>query len=90
MSDIVGTESDALKFNFEYAFEPYKKFMRNSEIDKIDLVVSDIEGPKIPYEIKLTVVPDSSTQGLAEKYWGPEIVCDQLVLHMQCWELHRD
>ena len=74
MGEIIGKRSNAYYFSFEHVFAPYMKFMRNSEIEKIDLVIYENDEPIIPYEIKLTVVPDSATLSLSEEFWAPEIV----------------
>ncbi|NLB69091.1 MAG: HindVP family restriction endonuclease [Lentisphaerae bacterium] len=63
-----------LVFNFESRFEPYQKYSFNT-IDPIDLVVNSTHGKHLsPLEIKLTVLPDSSTVNKPEDKWGSEIV----------------
>lgn len=73
MSEVIGEASKELYFCFEETFSPYASLSRN-EVDKIDLVVSIDGTQKIPLEIKLTVVPDSSTVMNKEKDWAPEMV----------------
>ena len=71
MKDVIGSRDS--KYLFETAFVPYSAFVRDT-IDKIDLVVS-VDGEHIrPLEIKLTVVPDSTTATLSEDRWSPEMV----------------
>ena len=63
-----------LDFCFESRFEPYQKYSLNT-IDSIDLVVKSTSGKFLsPLEIKLTVLPDSSTAKKSEDKWGSEIV----------------
>ena len=44
------------------------------QAEKIDLIVSMDNKHKLALEIKLTVVPDHSTQGKTEDEWAPELV----------------
>ena len=61
-------------FAFESKFDPYQKYSTD-EIGGIDLVVKTVDGLFLrPLEIKLTVVPDSSTFDKEETLWGSEIV----------------
>lgn len=82
--------SDDLYFEFEKKFEPYERFALKprgsakagkgksggSGIEKIDLVVKDKDRktPLRALEVKLTVMPDSTTKKLREAKWGSEIV----------------
>ena len=67
-------------YEFEAAFSPYSSYIREKDsLEKTDLVVhkQDKRGKKRPIralEIKLTVVPDSSTAKLSENDWAPEMV----------------
>ena len=73
MSDIVGDIDEEPFFSFETTFEPYRKYSRN-DVDNIDLVVSVRNVQIRPFEIKLTVVPDSGTSEFENEKWAPEIV----------------
>ncbi len=73
MEQIVGADQQSPFYEFEAQFTPFRHFSRNV-VDKIDLVVSLNNKPSIPLEVKLTVVPDSSTMKKPESEWAPEIV----------------
>ena len=63
-----------LYFSFETVYEPYQEYSFDV-IDGIDLVVKDSEGSFLaPLEVKLTVMPDSTTYKKPEDEWGSEIV----------------
>lgn len=65
---------DCLDFHFESRFEPYQKYSFDT-IDGIDLVVKSTSGSFLaPLEVKLTVLPDSTTYKKSEKEWGCEMV----------------
>lgn len=70
-----GTKSpNELYFAFESVYEPYQEYSFD-QIDGIDLVVKDTEGHFLsPLEVKLTVLPDSSTYKKPESQWGSEMV----------------
>ncbi len=80
MDDVVGdTKWKHTFYDFETGFAPYRDLVRNTTQDdgastKIDLVVSNSDGPWRPLEIKLTVVPDKGTAGKPEERWAPELV----------------
>lgn len=64
-----------LYFAFESDYPLYKEFSSDEKIDKIDLVIKDINGDYLrPLEIKLTVMPDKTTWNYPESKWGSEIV----------------
>lgn len=73
IADVVGREKDSPSYFFETSFEPFAHYT-NEDIDKIDLVINKGGTPFRPLEIKLTVVPDSSTCQLKQSQWAPEIV----------------
>ncbi len=73
MSDIIGKTNNNIRYHFEKSFDPYIDYSRN-EGDKIDLVISCDGVDTIPLEVKLTVVPDSTTCNGPEPNWAPEIV----------------
>jgi len=63
-----------LYFSFESKYEPYQNYSYG-DIGGIDLVIKETNGTFLrPLEVKLTVIPDSSTAKDAEKDWGSEIV----------------
>lgn len=66
--------SSELYFAFESIFQPYQEYSFDT-IDCIDLVIKDIYGNYLsPLEVKLTVLPDSTTYSKSEDEWGSEIV----------------
>ena len=73
MDDVMGGADENTYYRFESAFDPYSTFVGNS-LEKIDLVVLKRNRPLRPLEVKLTVVPDSSTAADDEVDWGPEMV----------------
>lgn len=73
MPEIVGKQSDSVRFLFESSFQPFHKYFRN-KIDNIDLVMSIDDEEQLPLEIKLTVVPDSATVNKETDFWAPELV----------------
>ena len=79
MLDIMGDPSVAY-YEFEAPFSPYNDYIREKgSLEKTDLVVhrQDKDGKKLPIralEVKLTVVPDSSTVKRSESDWAPEMV----------------
>lgn len=71
MTDVIGPSSS--RYLLETAFDPYSSYVRGA-FDKIDLVVS-LDGDHLrPLEVKLTVVPDSSTVAENENRWSAEMV----------------
>ena len=73
MEEIVGAKEENPRYLFEHQFDPYLEYARK-ESDSIDLVVA-VDGTHVaPREIKLTVIPDSSTVGRPPSNWGPELV----------------
>lgn len=79
MSDVIGGASAAY-YEFEAPFSPYNNYIREKDsLEKTDLVVhrQDKSGKKRPIralEIKLTVVPDSTTVKRSKSDWAPEMV----------------
>lgn len=66
--------ADQLYFSFESVFEPYQEYSFDA-VDGIDLVIKDLAGHFLsPLEVKLTVLPDSTTYMKSEDKWGSEIV----------------
>lgn len=70
---ILGTSKKKLYFYFEKVFDDYSTLSRNI-VDKIDMVVSIDGTHTTPLEVKLTVVPDSTTASDKENQWAPEMV----------------
>lgn len=76
IEDALGTESRGanVRFDFESAYDPYQSYC-SDDLPSIDVVTKDGEGRFCaPIEIKLTVVPDSSTFGKSENEWSAELV----------------
>jgi HindVP restriction endonuclease len=64
-----------LYFSFETRFEPFRHFVHD-ELPAIDLVVCDGAREKHvkSLEIKLTTLPDNTTEALSEDLYGAELV----------------
>ena len=63
-----------LVFDFETRYQPYERYALDA-IDGVDLVVKHINGDFLaPVEIKMTVMPDSTTYSRPERDWGCEMV----------------
>lgn len=77
VSDLFGSNlpNDQLHFAFETRFEHFRASVHD-ELPAIDLVVSKAN-PLIqirPIEVKLTTLPDNTTEGLSDDKYGTEIV----------------
>lgn len=67
-------KASELEFSFETIYEAYQRYSFDV-IDGIDLVIKDLNGTFLaPLEVKLTVLPDSTTYQKSEERWGSEIV----------------
>jgi hypothetical protein len=77
LSDLFGSDkpTSRLYFGFESRFEPFRQFVHD-EVPAIDLVVSDSEAnkPLTALEIKLTTLPDQTTEALSDDKYGTELV----------------
>lgn len=77
VSDLFGSTqpNEALYFSFESRFEPFRDHVHD-ELPPIDLVVCDsTRNNQIrPIEIKLTTLPDNTTEALTEDQYGTELV----------------
>ena len=95
VEDIFGTAASGanVRFEFETLYEPYQDFS-SSLIPAIDVVVKDKEGNYCrPIEVKLTVVPDSTTVADNERLWSAEIVIrpvSSAYAVMSLWESIKD
>lgn len=67
--------SDDLYYNFESSYPPYEKFYVGKR-EHIDLVLADYGTGQVirGLEIKLTALPDNTTNGLDEAHYSCEIV----------------
>ena len=65
--------NNELFFSFETKYTPYQRFAFD-DIGHIDLVVKSEGNWARPLEVKLTVIPDSTTFMQYESRWGSEIV----------------
>lgn len=65
----------ALYFSFETRYEPFRQFVHD-DLPAIDLVVcAGTRDAQIkPLEIKLTTLPDNTTEALSEDQYGAELV----------------
>lgn len=70
MADVIGSNAF---YEFEAPFPPFAQYARD-EGDNIDVVVHGDGAPLRPLEVKLTVVPDSSTVSREPTEWAPEMV----------------
>lgn len=66
-------KNEDLDFCFESQYDPCRVHA-DDEIGNIDLVIKSGSSHLRPLEIKLTVVPDSTTQDKPEDEWGAEMV----------------
>lgn len=66
-------KNEELFFAFESKFDPYQKYSHD-DIKHIDLVIKAGQSWFRPLEVKLTVIPDSTTCDDEENSWGSEIV----------------
>lgn len=66
--------NEDLYFGFEQKFEPYQKYCYET-ITNMDLIVKKKSGAYLrPLEVKLTVIPDSTTKDHTPSEWSPELV----------------
>jgi len=73
MNQVIGSE-DAY-YHFEKSLDDFLTFYTDvTYTKKIDIVVQCKGGASFPLEVKLTVIPDSSTVSDPENLWGPEMV----------------
>lgn len=76
IEDALGTGNRGadVRFEFESAYDPYESYC-SDDLPPIDVVIKDRNGQFCaPIEVKLTVVPDSSTYGKSEDKWSAELV----------------
>jgi hypothetical protein len=77
VDDVWGTSkpTDELYFAFEHRYEPYSAWVHD-DLPSIDVVICDGDKstPIRPLEIKLTTLPDNTTESLAEDKYGTELV----------------
>lgn len=77
VSDLFGSTlpNEALYFSFESRFEPFREHVHD-ELPPIDLVICDTarNNQIRPIEIKLTTLPDNTTESLGEDQYGTELV----------------
>ena len=68
------SSGEDIRFEFESPYEPYQGYCSDA-LPSIDVVTKDHSGQFCaPIEIKLTVVPDSSTHRKVEDEWSAELV----------------
>lgn len=76
IEDAFGTASSGndIRFEFESTFDPYQNYC-SDDLPSIDVISKERGGQFCaPIEIKLTVVPDSSTYRRIEDEWSAELV----------------
>lgn len=77
VADLFGSTlpNEELHFLFEARFDPFRAFVHD-ELPAIDLVIG--QGDPVhqirPIEVKLTTLPDNTTEGLSEEKYGTELV----------------
>ena len=74
MDAVVGPLDANPSYLFEAQFVPYAGYLRNQNTQNIDIVVLENGNQARPLEVKLTVVPDIATAGLAQDRYAPELV----------------
>jgi hypothetical protein len=77
VADVLGSSlhTHNLHFAFEHRFQPFESLLQDT-LKPIDLVVcdGDINTPLRPLEVKLTTLPDSTTDQLDHAQFGAELV----------------
>lgn len=76
IEDALGTKGrgENVRFDFESVYAPYQSYC-SDHLPSIDVVTRESDGQFCaPIEIKLTVVPDSSTYERSENKWSAELV----------------
>lgn len=77
ISELFGSSlpNEQLYFAFESRYDPFRAFVHD-DLPAIDLVVGDGDPVRQirPIEIKLTTLPDNTTERLAEDQYGTELV----------------
>ncbi len=77
VQDVWGSSkaNDQLYFAFEHRYDPFLGAVHD-DLPAIDLVICDGEKslPIRPLEIKLTTLPDNTTESLGEQFYGTELV----------------
>ena len=77
VSDVWGSSktNEQLYFAFEQRYDPFAGSVHD-DLPAIDLVICDGEKSKPirPLEIKLTTLPDNTTESLGEQFYGTELV----------------
>lgn len=77
IADVFGTSlsNDQIYFSFESRYEPFSQYVHD-ELETIDLVIKNSQTNEFlrALEIKLTTLPDNTTEGLPEEEYGCEIV----------------
>jgi HindVP restriction endonuclease len=77
VSELFGSQlpNEQLHFAFESRFDHFRSFVHD-ELPAIDLVVGSGDPVKQlrPIEVKLTTLPDNTTEGLTEDKYGAELV----------------
>lgn len=68
-------KNDEIFFSFETRYEPYRRYVYD-ELETIDLVLQRADTKEFIscLEVKLTTLPDNTTDGLPEEDYGSEIV----------------
>jgi hypothetical protein len=77
VSEVFGIDKSSkdIYFAFEHRYEPYAAWVHD-DLPSIDVVVCDGDKnkPIRPLEIKLTTLPDNTTESLSEDRYGTELV----------------
>ena len=82
----IDPNSDDLFFSFESSYTPYQQLLIGS-LPRVDLVTQLKSNGQClrPLEIKLTALPDNTTCGLHEEYYGCEIVIrPDTIVYLAC------
>jgi hypothetical protein len=90
--DVFNTKlsNEKIKFLFESNFQPYAEYLHDT-LDHTDLVTNFNGQDLRPLEVKLTVIPDSSTCELSDEgMWGSELVIRPDSISYACLGIYKN
>ncbi|CAB4133227.1 Restriction endonuclease, type II, HindVP [uncultured Caudovirales phage] len=83
-------KNNEINFLFESNFQPYAEYLHDT-LDHTDLVTNSNGVDLRPLEVKLTVIPDSTTCELAdESLWGSELVIRPDSISYACLGIYKN
>lgn len=92
IKDIFGANHDQIQFDFESQYSPFEKYFSDPDsFPRTDLVTKNKENMDFlcDLEMKLSVLPDSTTSGLDDSQYGCEIVVRPTTIAYLACNLHR-